>query len=53
MTYTLQRLAPGSYDLLLDGAIVDSVVRLVDSHGEARAWFAEPLEADGPLRALG
>ena len=27
MTYTLQRLAPGSFDLILDGKVVGSLVR--------------------------
>ena len=51
MSYTLQRLAPGSYDLILDGAIVGSVVRDVDAHGDAKAWFAELLEASPTLPA--
>ncbi len=45
MTYTLSRLAPGSYDVLLDGVIIASLVRS-GSSDNAR-WTAELL-ADGP-----
>lgn len=44
MTYTLHRLAAGSYDLLLDGVIVGSVVREVSADGGHRGWYAELLE---------
>ncbi len=45
MTYTLSRLAPGSYDVLLDGVIIASLVRI----GEASSatWTAEIL-TDAP-----
>ena len=48
MTYTLSRLAPGSYDVLLDGVIVASLVR----SGETRdaTWTAELLENVHPRR---
>jgi hypothetical protein len=48
MTYRLIRLAPGSYDVELDGGVVASVVR-EDSraHGPVR-WFAELLNEAGP-----
>ena len=45
MTYSLSRLAPGSYDLLLDGVIVASLVRSGSS--DNTKWTAELL-ADGP-----
>jgi hypothetical protein len=45
MTYTLSRLAPGSYDVLLDGVIVASLVRSGSS--DNTRWTAELL-ADGP-----
>jgi hypothetical protein len=41
MTYTLSKLAPGSYDLHRDGALMGGVVR----NGErATTWRAELLE---------
>jgi len=43
MAYTLQKLAPGSYDLLLDGIIVGSVVQNGNSRGSI-TWVAELLE---------
>ncbi|MFK5599084.1 hypothetical protein ACFZ8E_19090 [Methylobacterium sp. HMF5984] len=50
MTYTLHRLAAGSYDLVLDGVIVGSVVREVSVDGGHRAWHAELLEDLPPSR---
>jgi hypothetical protein len=47
MTYRLIRLAPGSYDLELDGEIVASVREASESHGAA-TWFAELLDEAGP-----
>jgi len=43
----LIRLAPGSYDLELDGQIVASVVRDGDRRHHAVKWFAELLEETG------
>ncbi|ACB28304.1 hypothetical protein [Methylobacterium radiotolerans] len=51
MPYTLQRLAAGSYDLLLDGDVVGSVVRSLTKGGDVRGWYAELLEAAPPLPA--
>ena len=48
MTYELHRLAPGSYDLLLDGAIMGSVVREVTRDGDGRGWHVELLEDSSP-----
>ena len=45
MTYRLSRLAPGSYDVLLNGVIVASLVRSGTS--EDATWTAELL-ADLP-----
>jgi hypothetical protein len=42
MTYTLSRLAPGSYDVVLDGRIVASLVR--SGSTEKATWTAELLE---------
>lgn len=44
MTYTLRRLAAGSYDLLLHGKVVGGVVRNISASGEARGWRAELIE---------
>ncbi|WP_156634284.1 hypothetical protein [Methylobacterium sp. Leaf113] len=44
MTYTLHRLAPGSYDLILNGEIVGSVVREASIEGGAPIWHAELLD---------
>ena len=41
MPYTLSRLAPGSYDVLLDGAIIASLVRSGDRHNAT--WTVELL----------
>ena len=48
MTYTLSRLAPGSYDVLLDGVIVASLVRSGDE--EYTAWTVELLMDVHPRR---
>ncbi|MBE7204646.1 MAG: hypothetical protein INR70_43565 [Parafilimonas terrae] len=49
MPYTLQRLASGSYDLVLDGEIVGSVTRDVTKGGEVRGWDAELLDDARPF----
>ena len=41
MAYKLSRLAPGSYDVLLHGVIIASVVRSGETHGGT--WTAELL----------
>jgi hypothetical protein len=41
MAYRLSRLAPGSYDVLLDGVIIASLVRSGDPHHTT--WTAELL----------
>lgn len=51
MPYTLHRLAPGSYDLLLDGKVVGSVVRDITKGSLVRGWDAELLSAAPPLPA--
>jgi hypothetical protein len=45
MTYRLSRLAPGSYDVLLDGVIVASLVR--NGEKDYTTWTIELL-ADAP-----
>jgi hypothetical protein len=42
MTYELSRLAPGSYDVLLHGAVVASLVR--SGQTETATWTVELLE---------
>jgi hypothetical protein len=48
MTYTLIQLAPGSYDLVLDGAIVGAVVR--GGTRIAPVWIAELLSEGQPTQ---
>ncbi|GJE46597.1 hypothetical protein [Methylobacterium soli] len=43
MTYTLRRLAPGSFDILLDGELVGGLVRNVSAAGHVHGWQAELL----------
>jgi hypothetical protein len=47
MTYTLHRLAPGSYDLHRDGELMGGVVRLSEHN---KTWIAELL-VDAPREA--
>jgi hypothetical protein len=42
MTYSLTQLAPGAYDLLLNGEVMGSVVR--HSSRQPYTWTAELLE---------
>ena len=51
MTYRLTRLAPGSYDLELNGEIIASVVRDGNHGHHAVRWFAEMLNEAGPRPA--
>jgi hypothetical protein len=48
MPYTLSRLAPGSYDVLLDGVIVAGLVRSGTS--TSATWTAELLVDVHPRR---
>lgn len=43
MPYILERLAPGSYDVLLDGEAVASLVGDTDKRSMRTVWFAELL----------
>ena len=38
MAYTLHRLAPGSYDILLNGEVIGSIVRNVSAQGDIEGW---------------
>ena len=51
MPYALQRLAPGSFDLILDGEVVGSLVREVSRDGYEGDWTAEPLATEPPYPA--
>ncbi|MER2269537.1 hypothetical protein [Methylobacterium oxalidis] len=51
MSYTLQRLAAGSYDLVLDGEIVASVIHDISAGGDVRGWRAELLDDALPFPA--
>ncbi|WCS24184.1 hypothetical protein LOK46_24055 [Methylobacterium sp. NMS14P] len=44
MTYTVEQLAPGSYDVLRDGVVIASLVRNVHRSGPADTWSAELLD---------
>jgi hypothetical protein len=48
MTYRLSRLAPGSYDVLLNGVIIASLVR--SGNTSNATWTAELLEDVHPRR---
>jgi hypothetical protein len=48
MPYTLSRLAPGSYDVLLDGVIIASLVR--SGSTDDATWTAELLVDVHPRR---
>ncbi|MCE4226965.1 hypothetical protein HCU64_24820 [Methylobacterium sp. C25] len=50
MTYELHRLAPGSYDLLLNGSIIGSVVQEITPSGHKKGWSAELLDDSSPER---
>ena len=49
MAYILQRLAPGSFDLILDGQVVGSLVRDVSEDGHEGDWMAETLDESPPF----
>ncbi|MBP1180951.1 hypothetical protein [Methylobacterium sp. PvR107] len=51
MPYTLHRLAAGSYDLLLEGTVIGSVVRDVGKSGQIRGWRVELMSGELPLPA--
>jgi hypothetical protein len=51
MTYTLQRLAPGSFDVLRDGEIVASLVSTPRRGGRDAAFWTAELLTDVPAGA--
>ena len=44
MAYTVQQLAPGSYDVLLDGVVIAALVRVVSHTGPSDMWQTELLD---------
>lgn len=48
MTYTVEQLAPGSYDVLRDGAVVAALVRNVHRSGPSDTWQVELLDEMPP-----
>ncbi|MCJ2084880.1 hypothetical protein MKK88_02580 [Methylobacterium sp. E-005] len=48
MTYAVEQLTPGSYDVLLDGHLVASLVREVDRSEAVRGWLIELLDETPP-----
>ena len=44
MTYTVEQLAPGSYDVLLDGVAIAALVRIVPRSGPSDTWQIELLK---------
>lgn len=49
MTYTVDQLAPGSYDVLLDGRIVAALVRGMDRGSLEDEWQIDLLDETTPL----
>lgn len=50
MTYTLEQLAPGSYDVMLGDTPVAALVREVDRSGKKRGWSVELLDEMPPAK---
>ena len=48
MTYTIEQLAPGSYDVLRDGAVMAGLVRSVHRNGPSDTWQVELLDELAP-----
>ncbi|MDE4915254.1 hypothetical protein PQI07_32225 [Methylobacterium sp. 092160098-2] len=44
MTYTVEDLAPGSYDVLLDGIVIAALVRSISRSGPSDMWQIELLD---------
>ena len=51
MNYRLIRLAPGSYDLELNGEVIASLVKDGNHGHHAVRWYAELLNETGPRPA--
>ena len=50
MAYTVEKLAPGSYDVLLDGVVIAGLVRSVYGHGPSDTWLVELLDEVPAIR---
>jgi hypothetical protein len=48
MTYTVEQLAPGSYDVLLNGIMIAALVRSVHRNGPSDTWQIELLDEMPP-----
>ncbi|MCJ2085790.1 hypothetical protein MKK88_07245 [Methylobacterium sp. E-005] len=48
MTYSIRQLAAGSYDVLLDGRLIASVVLEVDRSTVTREWLVDLLNETAP-----
>lgn len=48
MSYSIELLAPGSYDVLRNGSLVAGLVREVDSSDTTRGWVVELLDEMPP-----
>ncbi|MGX9984635.1 hypothetical protein [Methylobacterium fujisawaense] len=44
MAYTVEQLAPGSYDVLLDGVVIAALVRIVPRSRPSDTWQIELLD---------
>ncbi len=44
MTYTVEQLAPGSYDVLLNASLIAALVRDADSGGSDDEWRIDLLD---------
>ena len=44
MAYTVEQLAPGSYDVLLDGVVIAALVRVISRSGPSDLWQVELLD---------
>jgi len=48
VTYTVEQLAPGSFDVLLDGVVVAALVRIVARNEPSDTWQIELLHEMPP-----
>lgn len=53
MTYNIEQLAPGSYDVLLDGVVIAALVRIVSRSGPSDMWQIELLDEMPPAARPG
>lgn len=48
MAYTVEQLAPGSFDVLLDGTLIAALVRVVRREGLSDQWQIDLLDEAPP-----